>query len=542
MLERVREWWQTSDRQTRLIAVSSAVGLVIVMIALSFWATQPEWDVLYTGLSPSDSGAIVARLKQAKVPYRVSAGGSTIEVPSQHRDEMLLSLAAEGLPNQGTLGYSRLEKLGFGTTQTVEQETTRIAHEEALQNTISRLHPVAGARVHITPAIDSPFVGEKKPAKASVMVDLKPGQQLTREQIASIVFLVSRSVAGLSPENVSVVDEYANLLWDGSQASDMAPGVASNKLELERAYAETIRRDLQQQLDAVLGPGKSRLTVTAELDLDREEVNQKQIETGPDGQGTPISETRTEETVRGAAPRGAGGTASVPTYPTASAGSPGEYKHSSTTTNYEVGQSTIHRVKTPGKVVRMSVAAMIDASVPQEQVEKVRTFLEGAVGAEANDPNRRFRVIVESIPFDSTLAKEAEAARKQFQSRQLIDTALRYLPLAMLLIVLLLLAKALRPARMAQTAEGVVMSLPGGAVPEAGEEGVTAQGELAEEVAQAVARKARRPEDELTEAEVEIKPIRERVEVNLESVIRLADQKPEKVAMLIKGWLAEDER
>lgn len=541
MLERVREWWRTSDRQTRLIAVSSAVGLVIVMIALSFWATQPEWDVLYTGLSPSDSGAIVARLKQAKVPYRVSAGGSTIEVPSRHRDEMLLSLAAEGLPNQGTLGYSRLEKLGFGTTQTVEQETTRIAHEEALQNTISRLQPVAAARVHITPAIDSPFVGEKKPAKASVMVDLKPGQQLTREQIASIVFLVSRSVAGLSPENVSVVDEYANLLWDGSQASDMAPGVASNKLELERAYAETIRRDLQQQLDAVLGPGKSRLTVTAELDLDREEVNQKQIETGPDGQGTPISETRTEETVRGAAPRGAGGTASVPTYPTAPAGAPGEYKHSSTTTNYEVGQSTIHRVKTPGKVVRMSVAAMIDASVPQEQVEKVRTFLEGAVGVEASDPNRRFRVIVESIPFDSTLAKEAEAARKQFQSRQLIDTALRYLPLAMLLIVLLLLAKALRPARVAQTAEGVVMSLPGGAVPEAGEESTTDE-QLADEAAAEVAQKIRRAGEELPEEEVEIKPIRERVDVNLESVIRLADQKPEKVAMLIKGWLAEDER
>lgn len=541
MLERVREWWQTSDRQTRLIAVGSAVGLVIVMIALSFWATQPEWDVLYTGLSPTDSGAIVARLKQAKVPYRLSAGGSTIEVPAQHRDEMLLSLAAEGLPNQGTLGYSRLEKLGFGTTQAVEQETTRIAHEEALQNTISRLQPVAGARVHITPAIDSPFVGEKKPAKASVMVDLKPGQQLTREQIASIVFLVSRSVAGLSPENVSVVDEYANLLWDGSQASDMAPGVASNKLELERAYAETVQRELQQQLDAVLGPGKSRLTVTAELDLDREEVNQKQIETGPDGQGTPISETRTEETVRGAGPRGGGGTGAVPTYPMSPAGSPGEYKHSSTTTNYEVGQSTIHRVKTPGRVVRMSVAAMVDASVPQEQVEKVRTFLEGAVGAEANDPNRRFRVIVESIPFDNTLAKEAEAARKQFASRQIIDTALRYLPLAMLLIVLLLLAKALRPARVAQTPEGVVMSLPGGTLPEEGA-GAGQEEQLAEQVAEAVARKARAADEELPEEEVEIKPIRERVDVNLESVIRLADQKPEKVAMLIKGWLAEDER
>lgn len=542
MIERVREWWQTSDRQTRLIAIASVAGLAIVMIALSFWATQPEWDVLYTGLSPSDSGAIVARLKQAKVPYRLSAGGSTIEVPAQHRDEMLLSLAAEGLPNQGTLGYSRLEKLGFGTTQTVEQETTRIAHEEALQNTISRLQPVAGARVHITPAIDSPFVGEKKPAKASVMVDLKPGQQLTREQIASIVFLVSRSVAGLSPDNVSVVDEYANLLWDGSQASDMAPGVASNKLELERAYADTIQRQLQQQLDAVLGPGKSRLTVTAELDLDREEVNQKQIETGPDGQGTPISETRTEETVRGASARGGGSAAGVPTYPTAPAGVPGEYKHSSTTTNYEVGQSTIHRVKTPGKVVRMSVAAMVDASVPQEQVEKVRTFLEGAVGADQSDPNRRFRVIVESIPFDNTLAKEAEAARKQFASRQLIDTALRYLPLAMLLIVLLLLAKALRPARMAQTPEGVVMSLPGGAVPDEAEAGGEGAGEIAGEAAAEMARRTRTGEDALLEEEVEITPIRERVDVNLESVIRLADQKPEKVAMLIKGWLAEDER
>lgn len=540
MLERVREWWQTSDKQTRLIAVGSAAGLLIVMIALSFWATQPEWEVLYTGLSPSDSGAIVARLKQAKVPYRLTAGGSTIEVPAQHRDEMLLSLAAEGLPNQGTLGYSRLEKLGFGTTQTVEQETTRIAHEEALQSTISRLQPVAGARVHITPAIDSPFVGEKKPAKASVMVDLKPGQQLTREQIASIVFLVSRSVAGLSPENVSVVDEYANLLWDGSQASDMAPGVASNKLELERAYAETIQRQLQQQLDAVLGPGKSRLTVTAELDLDREEVKQQQIDAGPDGQGIPISETRTEESVRGAAPRGAAGAAGVPTYPTAAGGGPGEYKHSTTTTNYEVGQSTIHRVKTPGKVVRMSVAAMVDASVPQEQVEKVRTFLEGAVGAEQNDPNRRFRVIVETIPFDNTLAKEAQEARKQFQSRQLIDTALRYLPLAVLLIVLLLLAKALKPQRAAQTPEGVVMSLPGGMVATEGEEGAEELSDAA--AAAAVASRKQRTTESEEEEEVEIRPIRERVDVNLESVIRLADQKPEKVAMLIKGWLAEDER
>jgi len=194
----------------------------------------------------------------------------------------------------------------------------------------------------------------------------------------------------------------------------------------------------------------------------------------------------------------------------------------------------------PGRVMRMSVAAMVDASVPQEQVEKVRTFLEGAVGADQNDANRRFRVIVESIPFDNTLAKEAEAARKQFQSRQLIDTALRYLPLAVLLIVLLILAKALKPQRVAQTPEGVVMSLPGGEVPSEFE----VKGEqLPDEVAQAVSRRTRRtaetPEDE---EEVEIKPIRERVDVNLESVIRLADQKPEKVAMLIKGWLAEDER
>jgi flagellar biosynthesis/type III secretory pathway M-ring protein FliF/YscJ len=187
----------------------------------------------------------------------------------------------------------------------------------------------------------------------------------------------------------------------------------------------------------------------------------------------------------------------------------------------------------------MSVAAMIDASVPQEQVEKVRAFLEGAVGAEQTDPNRRFRVIVESIPFDNTLAKEAEAARKQFASRQLMDTALRYLPLLMLLIVLLLLAKAFRPARVAQTPEGVVMSLPGGEVPEE----IGAAGDEGDLSATAKAFTAKTSVDnELDDENVEITPIRERVEVNLESVIRLADQKPEKVAMLIKGWLAEDER
>jgi flagellar M-ring protein FliF len=276
-LNQLRDWWSNAPRPMRLGILGGVAGLLVLFLALGFWASTPSYTTLYTGLSPADSAAVVQTLKEKGIRVRTSGGGSVVEVESGRAEEARLELAAKGLPKTGAPGYARLEKTPFGLTQAMEQTTLRVALEEELQNTIQHLEPVESARVHITPGNDSPFADSRTEPSASVVVNLKPTTTLTREQIRGIVHLVCHSVEGLKPERVTVVDGEARPLWNGSDTTELDSELIRARREAERTYADELRRQLQQELDRVLGPGKSSVVVQAELDLDRAEVQAQRV-------------------------------------------------------------------------------------------------------------------------------------------------------------------------------------------------------------------------------------------------------------------------
>jgi len=541
-LNQLRDWWTNAPRPTRIGVVGGAAGLLMLFIALAFWAATPSYTTLYTGLSPSDSAAVVQTLKEKGIRVRTAGGGSVVEVESGRAEEARLELAAKGLPKTGAPGYARLEKTPFGITQAMEQTTLRIALEEELQNTIQHLEPVESARVHITPGNDSPFADSRTEPTASVVVTLKPNATLTREQIRGVVHLVCHSVEGLKPERVTIVDGEARPLWSGGDSAETDSELVRTRREAERAYADELRRQLQQELDRVLGPGKSSVVVQAELDLDRAEVHAQRVEPLDPNRAAVVSETSSVERLNGNMPA-AGGPAGVaanradtPMYPATPPANPaGEYNREDRVRNYEINKQVEHIIRAPGRIERLSVAVLVDQGIPQETLTAIRSWLETTVGATPNNPSRI--VTVQTVKFDTSQAQAAEQARKAQESARRLALLWQLLPFIVLLMVFFFLARVIgkqirRPA--------VLASRPIAALPGAGgfDIAVSEQG-LAPVHAQSA--EGNLPDQHAAgdNAEPSAAAIQERVLPELVEIQRFAEYKPEHVAALLRNWLKD---
>jgi flagellar M-ring protein FliF len=545
-LVQLKEWWANAPRATRLGVIGGAVGLLALFLVLGFWAATPSYTTLYTGLSPADSAAVVQTLKEKGIRVRTSGGGSVIEVESARAEEARLELAAKGLPKTGAPGYARLEKTPFGITQAMEQTTLRIALEEELQNTIQHLEPVESARVHITPGNDSPFADSRTEPTASVVVNLKPNATLTREQIRGIVHLVCHSVEGLKPERVTVVDGEARPLWNGGDPTETDTELVRARREAERAYADELRRQLQQQLDRVLGPGKSSVVVQAELDLDREEVQAQRVEPLDPNRAAVVSETSSVERLNGNAPI-AGGPAGIaanradtPMYPTNPPANPsGQYNREDRVRNYEINKQVEHIIRAPGRIERLSVAVLVDQSVPQETLNSIRTWLETTVGVVPNNPSRV--VTVQAVKFDTSQAQAAEREQKARESARRMAMLWQLLPFIVLLMVFFFLARVIgkQLKSPSKSTPRAVAALPGaGGIDVAiGEQGLVPM--------QAVQTDGELPvlhPDYSVEAigapiEPSASPIHERTQPELVAIQKFAEEKPEHVAALLKNWI-----
>jgi flagellar M-ring protein FliF len=545
-LNQLRDWWSNAPRPMRIGILGGVAGLLVLFLALGFWASTPSYTTLYTGLSPADSAAVVQTLKEKGIRVRTSGGGSVVEVESGRAEEARLELAAKGLPKTGAPGYARLEKTPFGLTQAMEQTTLRVALEEELQNTIQHLEPVESARVHITPGNDSPFADSRTEPSASVVVNLKPTTTLTREQIRGIVHLVCHSVEGLKPERVTVVDGEARPLWNGSDTTELDSELIRARREAERTYADELRRQLQQELDRVLGPGKSSVVVQAELDLDRAEVQAQRVEPLDPNRAAVISETSSVERLNGNMPTtgGPAGIASnradTPLYPTTPpANTTGEYNREDRVRNYEVNKQVEHVIRAPGRIERLRVAVLVDQSVPQATLDAIRQWLETTVGVVPNNPTRV--VTVQSVQFDTSQARAAAQAQKARENARRLALLWQLMPFVLLLMVFFFLARVLgkQLRRPTLPAPRPVAALPGaGGIDVAiGEEGLVslhAQGEAQPDSHLSLQLPASTRETEETAV-----AIQERTQPELIEIQRFAEYKPEHVAALLRNWLKD---
>ncbi len=276
-MEYLKNLFKNIGEFIRMMSPSQAImlfgvvaGIIVGVFVISNWVYSVNYSTLYSNLEPSEAGEIVSYLNEREIPYKLTDGGKNIAVPSDDVYSVRISLASQGLPRTGNIGYSIFDQSNLGMTEFLQNLNFRRALEGELMRTIMQLSDVQAARVHIVMPKDRLFKKDQVEATASVVLKLKRPDGLTKSQIAGITHLVASSVEGLKPGNISILDYNGNLL-SSEMKSDVLAGLSSSQLEVRKNVETYLEDKAQTMLDGVIGTGRSIVRVTAELDFQQME-------------------------------------------------------------------------------------------------------------------------------------------------------------------------------------------------------------------------------------------------------------------------------
>lgn len=342
----------------RLAAILGiAAGLAAVLAAVFMNLGQPK-ALLYANLDLKEAGSITAALDQAGVKYEVKGDGSTIMVPRDEVASTRLMLSSKGLPTAGSVGYEIFDNANaLGQTDFVQQLNRQRALEGELSRTILSLDGITSARVHLVLPKRQLFEEEAEQPSASITIGVG-GREPGAEQVRAMQNLVAGAVPNMRPDRVTVVDQHAKTLSGGE--TGMAAEADSRKSEVEQRIAKQVK----SLVEGMVGAGKARVNVTADLELARVTVQQETFD--PDGQVV-RSESTQEENSREKDQSGSGQVSVAANIP----GGPGGGEDSAnttssgrtdSTTNYEISKTVRTEVQEPGTVKRLSVAVAVDGA------------------------------------------------------------------------------------------------------------------------------------------------------------------------------------
>jgi flagellar M-ring protein FliF len=418
-MERARSTFSTISSGQKVVIGLLLVGLLLGGFVFFRWITAPTQAPLFTNLASTDAAAITDELDAAGVTYTLADGGGTIMVAKDAVYDLRLDMSALGLPAGEDTGYSLLDEQGITTSEFQQQTTYQRALEGELATTLESLAGVRDATVHVALPEDEVFVTEEAKPTASVLLDLAPGTALTGEQIQAVTNLVSSSVQGMEPDQVTVADSTGQVLSAAGEGMTAAAGDARSQVEQE--YQNRLATNAQQILDRVLGPGRAVVSVRADVDLSQRDTTS---ETYTYDNGTPpVSESTTTETYTGSGTPVGGvlGPENMPDAAANAGGGDSSYEKESTTANNAVGKTTEVVQGAPGGLNRLTVSVVMDDAIAGNlNQQQIRDLVGNAVGL---DEARGDDITVASLPFDTTAADaaaaEMEAAREAEASEQM---------------------------------------------------------------------------------------------------------------------------
>ncbi len=404
------------------------LGVAAALIGFFFFVTTrlsaPNMELLYSGLDLQDSGQIASRLDGMNVPYELRNNGSEIYVASSQVLKTRVTLAQEGLPAGGSLGYELFDRSqSLGTTSFVQNINRLRALEGELARTIRTIDRVAGARVHLVLPKREVFTRQKEEPTASIILKMQGGSRLDKEQVLSIRHLVAAAVPGLKTGAISIVDGRGSLLarsQEGGETQAMST-LEEKRIALQRRYKSAIEELLQNRV----GLGNVRAEVTIELDMERSTTNAELFD--PDGQVVRSSQAVEEKaqssesegeqpvTVAGNLPEGAD----------ASAG-PGSLSSNSRleeTTNFEISKTTKTEVHEAGAVKRISVAVLVNGIVgedengertyaprSEDEVEQLQSLVQSVIGFDEDRGDTIEIVNMEFVPLNEFGDEDEDAS------------------------------------------------------------------------------------------------------------------------------------
>ncbi|NAW64988.1 flagellar basal-body MS-ring/collar protein FliF [Photobacterium halotolerans] len=280
LLERAKLAWYSSQRNLVLSAALAAVVAAIIVVAL--WTSTQSYRPLYSQQERFDTSEIISVLEAEGIPYRLQETNGQVLVEDGRVAEVRMLLAAKGVKAKLPTGLETLQTdSALGTSQFMETARYRHGLEGELARTIISLNAVNNARVHLAIPRQTLFVRQNtEKTTASVMVELKPGEDLKPEQVEAIVNLVSGSVTGMTADHVSVVDQFGRLL-SADIGSETSGRMNTKYLEYQKNLEKQVIQRASDMLTPVLGPSNFRVQVAADLDFSRIEETREMVDDNP---------------------------------------------------------------------------------------------------------------------------------------------------------------------------------------------------------------------------------------------------------------------
>ncbi|GJE57930.1 hypothetical protein MPOCJGCO_0006 [Methylobacterium trifolii] len=445
--------------------------------------SRPDMGVLFADLSMQDSASVIRDLDARGIRYETKGdSGQTIMAPRADLARLRMDLAGKGLPTQAGVGYEIFDKGdAFSSTNFVQNVNHLRALEGELARSIRAIGRVQAARVHLVMPERRLFERDREMPSAAIVLklmgDLDPGQ------VRAIRHLTASSVEGLKPERVSIVDERGRLLADGARGAgaEAGAGIEEKQVGLERR----LRSQIEEIVAGIVGPGRARVQVSAELDVNRVESRSETFD--PESRVVRSSQTRTESSLSG----GAEGQVSVGNeLPGANQDKPASSKDTANkneeTTNYEISRVTKTEVVEGGRIKRLSVAVLVDGVYatgpdgkqtyqprPAAEIERIAALVRTSVGFDKGRGDQ-LEVVNLRLAEAPVPAEFSEPSLVQSLLSPTKEEVLRLVELGILaLLTLIVLLAVVRPLlRRVLTADPLPTALLAAGAGEVGEGGV----------------------------------------------------------------------
>ncbi len=511
-----------------------AVGLVVMVMGglltmIMRGGKVANYQVLYSSLSQEDAAEVVAKLKEQHIPYELAMNGSVIKVPEDKVLDTRLTLAGDGLPRGGGVGFEIFDKNAFGTTDFVQKMNYQRALQGELVRTIRQFQQVQDARVHIATPPDSVFIDDQKPPTASVSLKLRGAARLEPKQVQAIVNLVACAVPGLTADNITVVDTAGHLLF--RKHSGEAGALSDSQFEYQQGLEKSMRDKLESMFGEVVGQGKVIARVSVDLDFNQVDTTEEVFD--PDGQVVRSEQTLNEDNSQGGSPQGIpgvkGNLATFNETPAGGSSAQGSAaKRNNVIRNYEISK-TVKRTKDAlGTVKRLSVAVMVDGTYQKSvgkdgktemkyaprSPEELQLYEKMAKDAVGFNPDRGDQLEVVSASFASSTEPEFKPDNLARWQR-LVEAMAQ--PLVYLLVAVCFVFFVIRPffrilsgRQLDEQRRALAASRPGGAVAD---------------------------EEAVSEEDLSLKPIGI---TDKEKIYKLAQSDPDRAADLVRRWLRQE--
>lgn len=423
---RLQVFWnkRTGFHKGALIASALLVLLIIaIVIAIAF---RTNYAPLYSQLTLAETGQIQEVLESRGVSSQVTNDGTTIKVPEADVDRLKVELAAEGLPQSGSIDYGFFqEQMGFGMTDNEFTVIERSLMQTELAELIRGVSGVTNANVIITMPEESVWLNSgQESATAAVVLELAAGNSLDPSQVKALYHLISRSVPNLPVENIVLSDSnFTNYTY---QEEDELNPVASfqSQREIKQEIESDLKQTIMQLLGAVVGPQNAIVSVTTDIDFTQEQRIEDLVEpvNEEDMTGIAISAERINEMYEGVngTSEGVAGTADeIPNYTGAADGAESESERTEERLNYEVNRIHKEIIESPYQIRDISIQAMINPpeglqTLPPQQSAELNQLLATIIqttlpeAEEGTINNVTDRVSITSMPF----AQEAQATQE----------------------------------------------------------------------------------------------------------------------------------